>query len=135
MAQAVCTKLPIGVHGEKQLKAAMLHLKSFSSFREVLWFGFGIRHILRTIVQSAEGASSVALAASLAEGFSIDYSANVLYDIVKALNGPAELSPSYDQWQKYVQMCSGIFATSMFGRRIEQCWLCITWTSSLFNLG
>ncbi|KAL1632901.1 hypothetical protein SLS56_003186 [Neofusicoccum ribis] len=120
IAQAVCIKLPVGVQGEQRLSEAMSTLKMHGSFGNVVWFGVGIRHILRTLVQTSQGASSVALTAALSEGFSTHVAALVLYELPKFFGSPADLTPSFAQWQQYVQVCSGIVSTSGFGQKIAQ---------------
>lgn len=120
IAQAMCTNIPIGTHGEEVLRTAMLSLKSFSSFGDVVWFGVGIRHVLRTLVQSSQGASSVAIAACLTEGHSSQYSACVFYEMAKLSKSSAELTPAFSQWENFVRTCSGIFATSIFSRKVGQ---------------
>lgn len=70
IAQAMATNIQIGVHGEKLLRGAMSTLKAFNSFGDVVFFGIGVRHILRSLVQTSQGASSVALVAALTEGHS-----------------------------------------------------------------
>lgn len=80
IAQAMATNIPIGVHGEKILREAMSTLKAFNSFGDVVFFGIGVRHILHTLVQTSQGASSVALVASLTEGHSTMYVKSILVE-------------------------------------------------------
>lgn len=79
--QAMCCKIPLGAHGEKVLSEAMASLKACSSFGDVIWFGVGVRHILRVLVQTAQGAFFVALCAALSESHSLSTSALVLYEM------------------------------------------------------
>ncbi|KAF2495454.1 hypothetical protein BU16DRAFT_618260 [Lophium mytilinum] len=120
MAQAMGHCLPISVAGEKKLKEAVSSCKAFSSFGTMLWFGIGVRHILRTMVDTSQGASSVALVACLAEGFGPERAAKVLYEMAKLVRVPSNLSPSYDQWVQYAEVCSGLLATSTFGLEVHQ---------------
>ena len=120
MAQALCLQIPIGVHGEQKLQESIDSLKCFSSFGDLVWFGVGVRHILRTLVQSSQGASSVALAASLTESYSLQFSAKVFYGMAKCMKSPSELTPSFGQWESYVKVCSGLFSGSIFGHKVGQ---------------
>jgi len=120
VAQAMFLQIPIGPHGEKALRNSMSTLKSFSSFGQVLWFGVGVRNILHSLVQTSQGAASVALAACLTETHSAEFSASVFYEIAKLMGNPAELSPSFQQWEQYVRVCSGIFADTHFAHRVAQ---------------
>ena len=47
VGQAICSRIPLGIHGEKVLAEAMSRLRASSSFGDVIWFGVGVRHILR----------------------------------------------------------------------------------------
>ncbi|CAO1604419.1 hypothetical protein XANCAGTX0491_007976 [Xanthoria calcicola] len=93
VGQAMCSKVPLGAHGEKMLKEAMASLKASSSFGDVIWFGVGVRHILRILVETAQGASLVALCAALTESHSLLTSAVVLYEMCKQSGSPKELMP------------------------------------------
>src|SRR5205814_9425738 len=120
-------------------------LKAFSSFGDIIYFGIGVRHVLRTLVQTSQGASSVALVAALTEGHSTmygviflsvlrtfplvatgvltilrRYTAYVLYEMTKIMKSPTEITPSYAQWERYAEVCAGLFSTSIFGQKVAQ---------------
>lgn len=98
MAQAMFVNIPVGVRGEQKLMESMSDLKAFSCFGDTVWFGVGVRYVIRSLVQTSQGASSVALAASLAETFSMTYSAQIFYELTKLMQSPVELTPAYSQW-------------------------------------
>ena len=120
VGQALCSHVPLGAHGEMILMEAMNKLKAFSTFGDVVWFGVGVRHILRELVQTSQGASCVALCAALTEGHSISTSALIMYEMTKVLGSPQELSPSFLQWEALVKVCSSVFASTNFGIRVQQ---------------
>lgn len=120
VGQAMCSRIPLGAHGEKVLMEAMGNLKAFSSFGDVIWFGVGVRHILRTLVQTTQGASLVALCAALAEGYSIPTAALMIFEMSKVLGSPDELRPSFAQWQALVKVCSSVLTVTTFGVRLQQ---------------
>lgn len=120
VGQAVCSKIPLGLHGEKVLNEAMAKLQAFSSFGDAIWFGVGVRHILRVLVQNAHGASLVALCAGLSEGHDQSTSALVIYEIVKRFGSPCDMTPAFSQWEALVKVCSSVFCHSTLGLRIEQ---------------
>jgi hypothetical protein len=76
--QAMCTRIPLGAHGEEFLMESLNKLKAFSSFGDLVWFGVGVRHVLRDIVQTTEGASLVALCAALSETYPTHVAALIL---------------------------------------------------------
>ena len=120
VGQILCNRVPIGAHGEKVLMESMGKLKSFSAFGDVVWFGIGIRHVLRSLVHTSQGASCVALCAALAECHSRKASALVLYEMAKRSGSPQELSPSVSQWEAMIKTCASIFTPSTFGIRVQQ---------------
>ena len=120
VGQILCNRVPIGAHGEKVLMESMGKLKSFSAFGDVVWFGIGIRHVLRSLVHTSQGASCVALCAALAECNSRKASALVLYEMAKRSGSPQELSPSISQWEAMIKTCASIFTPSTFGVRVQQ---------------
>ncbi|KAL8930213.1 MAG: hypothetical protein Q9208_000830 [Pyrenodesmia sp. 3 TL-2023] len=120
VGQAMCSKIPLGAHGEKVLRDAMASLKACSSFGDVVWFGVGVRHILRVLVQTAQGASLVALCAALSESHSLSTCALVLYEMSKQSGSPKELTPSFAQWEAIVRVCASVFCPTTFSIRVDQ---------------
>lgn len=120
VGQAICSSIPLGIHGENFLAEAMSRLQACSSFGDVVWFGVGVRHILRTLVQTSQGASLVALCSGLSEGHNVSTSALVLYEMAKRFGSPRDLSPSFKQWEALVKVCSSVFSQSTLGLRIHQ---------------
>ncbi|KAI8941541.1 hypothetical protein NX059_002758 [Plenodomus lindquistii] len=127
--QAMCSRLPIGSHGERVLKEAMSNVTAKSLAADLLWFGIGVRHITRDLVQTSQGCSLVALCAALAEGHTIKVSALVMYEIARVSGGPQDLSPSLEQWEALVQAAAAIFSATTFGPRMYQIARCGTMSS------
>ena len=119
VGQAICSDLVLGPTGERRLQESLNSLKSFSSFGDAIWFGLGIRHVLRTLVQTAQGASCVALTASLAEVHNVEVTALILYNLAASKKAPAKLSPSFYQWKVFAQTCASVFKTSSFSLRVQ----------------
>ena len=120
VGRAICSYIPLGAHGERILDEAMNKLKAFSTIGDVVWFGVGVRHILRELVQTSQGASCVAFCAALTEGHSNATAALILYEMTKVLGSPQDLSPSFPQWKALVKVCSSVFASTSFGIRLQQ---------------
>ena len=120
VGRAICSYIPLGAYGEKVLVEAMSKLKAFSTIGDVIWFGVGVRHILRELVQTSQGAACVAFCAALTEGHTISTSALIMYELAKVLGSPQELSPSFAQWIALVKVCASVFASTNFGIRVQQ---------------
>ena len=104
--------------GRSNVEGALSKLKSFGSLGDVLWFGFGLRHLVRSLSVTEQGATLVALCAALAESFSDDAAAEILYEMVK-LNTDSTSTPSPRQWRALVKCCAGTFAVTDFPTRAE----------------
>lgn len=50
----------------------------------------------------------------------VRYTAYVLYEMAKLMKSPADLTPSFSQWERYAEMCAGLFSTSMFVMKVTQ---------------
>ncbi|KAI4216268.1 MAG: hypothetical protein LQ351_001278 [Letrouitia transgressa] len=120
VGQAICSRIPIGVHGEKVLKEAMAQLQACSSFADVVWFGVGVQHILRTLIQTSQGSSLVALCAALGEGFTQSTSALIINETAQFCGSPQDLSPSFSQWEALIRVSSCALTSSTFGLRFHQ---------------
>lgn len=120
VGQAICSRISLGIRGEKLLRDSMANLKACSSFGDVVWFGVGVRHILRVLVQTSQGASLVALCAALSESHNLSTSALILSEMTKRSGSPKELTPSFAQWEALVRVCSSTFIQTTLGIRIDQ---------------
>ena len=118
--QAMCSRIPLGIHGERVLQDAMKKLVAFSSFGDIIWFGVGVCLLLRDLVQTSQGSALVALCAALTEGHSIPTSALVLYEIAKRSESPKDLLPSFRQWEALAKLCASVFSNTTFGLRSDQ---------------
>lgn len=57
----------------------------------------------------------LALCGVLSEFYHEDVSAEVFYELVKALEAPPQLTPPILQWKALVYACGGVFAKTPFG--------------------
>ena len=114
VGQAVAQSFPLARRGRENVHRAVTALRYQNGIAGALWFGFGVRAFVRTLVLTSEGTSLLALCASLAECFHEDLAAEVMFHVVKAYKAPGELTPSTTQWLMIIRACSGALATSKF---------------------
>ncbi|MCJ1431958.1 hypothetical protein MMC27_001314 [Xylographa pallens] len=114
-AEAVFARLRLGPAGEARVHEAVSKLRAFSSFSNALWFGFGVKHVLRKLAESSEGLNCIVMCAALSEEYSSVDSAKILRETFIHCNGLAELTPSLRQWINLVEACEGALATTDFG--------------------
>jgi len=120
VAQKVFAPLRLSARGEQNVYKALSSLRAFGSFGNVLWFGFGVQHVTRSLAQTREGLGCVALCGVLAECFTPEVSALVLAAFADISNVPREVTPSLAQWRQLLQACGGCLAKSDFGDVVQK---------------
>lgn len=114
-ARAMFRDVRLGNNGELRLQRALKNLSAFPSIDKVLWFGFGVRHIIWHMQESAEGLACLAICSSLTESYTTAAAAKVMKELFLVYNPPSELTPALSQWQALVEACEGILAPTEFG--------------------
>ena len=120
-AQVVLGTFQLSTKGETRLNEALGKLKSFGSAGDLMYFGFGVKHIVRTLAESREGMTTVAICAAMAEIHGSWMSAFIVQEYAKlySAGAPGNLVPSYRQWEALVKSCSGVLSQSPFGLVFE----------------
>ena len=114
MGQAMCSKFNVPPEGQKQVTDAISKLKAYSSYGQVLWFGFGVKHVVRSLCETKQGATCAALCACLRVSYSTEMSARVLSELCDQLVPSDGLSPALPQWAALIDVCSGALSPSKF---------------------
>ncbi|KAF3192639.1 hypothetical protein TWF788_000248 [Orbilia oligospora] len=111
---AVLGRFKLGNQAEIEVYNSVGKLKAFSSFNSALYFGFGVKHVVRSLADSAEGLSIVSLCSILADFYGIDHSGLILRELFKLLNPPVEFTPTVTQWTSLIKACAGALSHSNF---------------------
>lgn len=119
VGQTLCTKFWLSQLGRGHVVEALSQLRSFGSLSKALWFGFGLRSVVRTLAETEEGGTCVALCAALSECYHDYVGAEILVEMAKSSKAPDELMPSILQWKALLRSCAGVFASSSFSTRAE----------------
>jgi hypothetical protein len=104
--------------GRQNIERCLLNLRAFRGYGDVLWFGFGIKHLIRALSTTEQGATLVALCAALGETFPDDLSADILSNVAKN-SANLKIMPALTEWRSLVRSCAGLFAASAFPLRVE----------------
>ena len=120
VAQKAFSTFHLSIDGEKYVLEALSSLQAFRAFGDVLWFGFGVEHITRSLSKSREGLGCVAICAALGEAHSAEVSASVLSEFCNLHDLRRPLSPTIAQWKQLVKACSGCLAKSKFGQLVGE---------------
>lgn len=101
--------------GQQELMSSLNQMKGVSSFSNTIWFGFGVKHVVRALIETEQGAMFVALCAALADGRSKLWDVGcVLREMCLVLDAPPELIPSIHQWKTFAGVCEGSLRRSHF---------------------
>ena len=121
LAQVILGTIRLSSEGESRLNEALAKLHSFSSHGNYIYFGFGVKHLVRTLAETSEGMATVAICSSIAEVHSLAISTQIIQEYVKlhSANADVSLMPSVRQWEALVNSCSGVLARSPFGSVVE----------------
>ena len=119
MGQAICSRFRVPTEGQKNVADAVLKLKAYPSLGNVLWFGFGIKHIVRLLCEKEQGTTCAALCACLSASYSTEYGANVLSELCKDMGSDDNLNPSLSQWYNLLDVCAGALASSSFPEMVN----------------
>jgi len=106
--------------GRKRLENALQNLYSCSSVGDVIWFGFGIKHVVRRLAEIKQGLTCIALCGSLSELHPPKAGASILMELADVCDVPDEYRPSPQQWINMLETCSGVLRSTAFGSVAEQ---------------
>ncbi|KFY82595.1 hypothetical protein V498_08536 [Pseudogymnoascus sp. VKM F-4517 (FW-2822)] len=119
MGQAIFSGFNLDPEGQKRFSDALSRLKAFSSYGSVLWLGFGVKHIVRTLSETEQGATCVAICACLSVSYDKFFCSKVLKALADQQRVPNSLMPSLSQWMALVQICSGTVLGPRFPQLVE----------------
>ncbi|KAL9075791.1 MAG: hypothetical protein Q9157_003892 [Trypethelium eluteriae] len=108
------------VAGRQKILDALTKLQSFASIGKILWFGFGIDHLVREMGKTEEGQLCLALCASISEIHQNNIAAEVLLEIAKTSKAPDNLLPSIFEWMALLDACAGILSVTSFPELAEK---------------
>lgn len=119
VGQALFAQFSLPADAQRRLQLSVAKLKAYSSAANALWFGIGFKHLVRTLLETEQGATSVAVASSLMVSYSSEFSATVLKTLCDKSSLPEGLTPSLSQWGAFINICSSAVTASNFPILVE----------------
>ncbi|KAE8444043.1 hypothetical protein EG329_000911 [Mollisiaceae sp. DMI_Dod_QoI] len=119
VGQAIFSRFNVPPDGKRRLAEAVAKLKAFSSYGNVLWFGFGIKHIVRILCETEQGAACAAISACLSVSYDSFLASQVLKALTDECMAPRSLTPALSQWGALIDICSGAVEDSQFPMLVE----------------
>ncbi|KAF5546769.1 hypothetical protein FPHYL_10420 [Fusarium phyllophilum] len=120
VGQEMSSLFRLSTTGHERLNKALRELKSFSAIGDAIWFGFGIKHIVRALAETDKGLTCLTLCACLSEIHPPKACAEILIRLADVCDAPDDLRPSASQWINLVKACSGILKSTTFACIAEQ---------------
>ncbi|KAF2192450.1 hypothetical protein K469DRAFT_745887 [Zopfia rhizophila CBS 207.26] len=120
-----CDRFVITAESQKRIYDALYGLKSFSSYGKLMWFGFGIKPIIKDLADSEHGMACVGLCACMSISYDSFFAAGVLRELCKFCGTPPNFLPSIHQWKGLVDICAGSISNSKFPILLEGLFRCV----------
>ena len=114
VGQALFKQFNVPADAQIRLQRSVSHLKAFSSVSDLLWFGVGYKHLMRTLLETEEGSSLVAVSSCLTVSYKSEYTAAVLKALCHKSSIPDSFTPSLSQWGAIANLCSPAVNASQF---------------------
>lgn len=114
VGRAICTNFSLHPIAQGRISDAILALKKFGSYGDIIWFGFGVKHVVTDLAETEQGLTLVAICAALSTTYDSLYGARVLRELCGLCKAPQSFSPAIRQWKTLVELCAGIFTSSHF---------------------
>ena len=119
VGRAICTNFSLDPIAQQRISEAIQALRNFRSYGDILWFGFGIKHVVTDLAETEQGLTLVALCAALSSTYHLLYGARVLRELCSLCKAPQAFSPAIRQWKILVELCSGILNSSHFALLLD----------------
>lgn len=114
VGRAICTNFSLHPLAQGRISDAVLALKKYGSYGDIIWFGFGVKHVVTDLAETEEGLTLVAICAALSTTYDSLYGARVLRELCSLCKAPQSFSPSIRQWKTLVELCAGILNSGHF---------------------
>lgn len=119
VGQALFVQFCVPADAQKRLQLSVSRLKAYSSAANALWFGIGFKHLIRTLMETEQGATLVAVSSCLMVSYDDEFSATVLKTLCDKSSMPEKLTPSLSQWGAFVNLCAAAVTASQFPLLVE----------------
>ena len=119
IGQALFVKSRLPADAQRRLELSVSKLKSYSSAANALWFGIGFKHLIRSLMETEQGAALVAVSSGLMVSYSCEFSAAVLKALCDKSLLPEKLTPALSQWGSLVKLCTPAVIASQFPILVE----------------
>ena len=119
VGRAICNNFSLDPVAQHRISEAIQALRKFGSYGDIVWSGFGVKHVVTELAETEQGLTLVALCAALSSTYNSLYGARVLRELCSLCKAPQAFSPAIRQWKILVELCSGILNSGHFALLLE----------------
>ena len=114
VGRAICANFSLEPNAQQRVSDAIGKLKKYGSYENIIWFGFGIKHVVTDLAETEEGLTLVSICAALSVTYDSLFGARVLRELCGLCKAPSSFSPAIRQWKTLIELCSGILTSGHF---------------------
>ena len=92
---ALGCRFTLGKNGAREIRTALQQLHGSTSFKKLIWFGFGYKSFVHTLSETQAGFNILALCACLVDTHPPDLAAEILMELWIVCDFPIGYSPSF----------------------------------------
>ena len=119
VGRAICTNFSLDPVAQQRISEAIQALRKYGSDGDIIWFGFGVKHVVTDLAETEQGLTLVALCAALSSTYDLLCGARVLRELCGLCEAPQATPPAIRQWKILVDLCSGILNSGHFALLLE----------------
>jgi len=91
-----------------------MKLKRYGFYRNLIWFGLGIKEVVTDLADTEKGLTLVALCAALSTTYDALFAAKIPRELCVLCKAPQSFTPALRQLEALVKLCAGILTSSRF---------------------
>jgi hypothetical protein len=114
IGRAICCNFALEPHAQERICEAISKLKKYGSYKNLIWFGFGIKDVVTDLADTEEGLTLVALCAALSTTYDSTFAARVIRELCVLCKAPQPFTPAFHQWKSLVDLCTGMLTSAHF---------------------
>lgn len=119
VGQAIIARFSEPADAQRRLEHSVSKLRAYSSAANALWLGIGFKHLIKTFMETEQGATFIAVSSCLMVSYNSQYSATVLKTLCDQSSMQESLTPSLSQWCNLINLCTPTVTASQFPILVE----------------
>ena len=97
VCRAICCNFALEPRTQESVADAIHKVNMYGSYRDLIWFGFGIKDVVTDLADTEEGLTLVALCAALSTTYDSMFAARVIRELCVLCKAPQSFTPALPQ--------------------------------------